>query len=87
MESQWLALLAAEAKRSRQINAEIRGYANHFSYELYDAYWGFYRIKDRLQKRFANLADGLETKLRQFSKDLSEIEGELEVYLCSHIIQ
>ncbi|KAG8751399.1 hypothetical protein FRC14_007943 [Serendipita sp. 396] len=60
LESQWQALLAAEAKRSRQINAEIRS------------------IKDKLQKRFAELADGLELQLRQFSSDLAAIEGPLE---------
>ncbi|CAG8620696.1 3262_t:CDS:2, partial [Acaulospora colombiana] len=60
LESQWEALLAAEAKRSRQINAEIRS------------------IKDRLQRRFAELADSFEERLRQFSSDLAAIEGPLE---------
>ncbi|KIM25787.1 hypothetical protein M408DRAFT_330981 [Serendipita vermifera MAFF 305830] len=61
LESQWEALLIAEAKRSRQINAEIRG------------------IKDRLRKRFAELADGFEQQLRLFSSELAEVEGDLEV--------
>ncbi|CAG7853524.1 Alpha-actinin-2 AltName: Full=Alpha-actinin skeletal muscle isoform 2; AltName: Full=F-actin cross-linking protein [Serendipita indica DSM 11827] len=60
LESQWEALVAAEAKRSRQINAEIRS------------------IKDRLQKRFAELADEFESQIREFSSDLAAIEGTLE---------
>ncbi|PVF98471.1 hypothetical protein CPB86DRAFT_806806 [Serendipita vermifera] len=60
LERQWQALLAAEAKRSRQINAEIRS------------------IKDRLQRRFAELADSFEEQLRRFSSDLAAIEGPLE---------
>ncbi|KAG8793175.1 hypothetical protein FRC16_011058 [Serendipita sp. 398] len=38
----------------------------------------FDSIKDKLQKRFAELADGLELQLRQFSSDLAAIEGPLE---------
>jgi hypothetical protein len=38
-----------------------------------------YSIKDRLQRRFAELADSFEEQLRQFSSDLAAIEGPLEV--------
>jgi hypothetical protein len=79
LESQWEALLAAEAKRSRQINAEIRRFA---LFPINDTILNDdipYSIKDRLQRRFAELADSFEEQLRQFSSDLAAIEGPLEV--------
>ncbi|PCH39917.1 hypothetical protein WOLCODRAFT_136560 [Wolfiporia cocos MD-104 SS10] len=57
----WNTLLAAEANRTRAINAQIR------------------QIKERLRKKFADLANDFEQRLRAMSSELAGIEGPLEV--------
>ncbi|CUA68761.1 Alpha-actinin-like protein 1 [Schizosaccharomyces pombe 972h-] [Rhizoctonia solani] len=65
MDAAWSALLAAEATRSKSINAQIR------------------EIKESLRKKFANVANNFERRLRDLSNELSNLDGPLEDQLTS----
>ncbi|KAF8685723.1 Ca2+ insensitive EF hand [Rhizoctonia solani] len=65
MDEAWSALLAAEATRSKSINAQIR------------------EIKESLRKKFANVANNFERRLRDLSNELSNLDGPLEDQLTS----
>ena len=80
VDAAWNSLLQAEAVRSRAINAEIRQYVIPI---LRAMPWltVFNRIKDELRRKFADLANNFEKRLRQISTELSSIEGPLEEQL------
>ncbi|CEL62555.1 Alpha-actinin-like protein 1 OS=Schizosaccharomyces pombe (strain 972 / ATCC 24843) GN=ain1 PE=3 SV=1 [Rhizoctonia solani AG-1 IB] len=65
MDEAWSALLAAEATRSKSINAQIR------------------EIKESLRKKFANVANNFERRLRDLSNELANLDGPLEDQLTS----
>ncbi|KAJ1303349.1 hypothetical protein OPQ81_011544 [Rhizoctonia solani] len=65
MDEAWSTLLAAEASRSKSINAQIR------------------EIKESLRKKFANVANNFERRLRDLSNELSNLDGPLEDQLTS----
>ncbi|KAG6878508.1 hypothetical protein C0993_005438 [Termitomyces sp. T159_Od127] len=65
LDEAWKRLLAAEATRSRAINAQIREHVHPV-------------IKESLRKKFADLANDFERRLHAISIELTAIEGTLE---------
>ncbi|QRV77667.1 Calponin homology (CH) domain [Ceratobasidium sp. AG-Ba] len=64
MDATWSELLAAEADRSKAINAQIRERV--------------LRPKQALRKKFANVANNFERRLQDISNELSALDGPLE---------
>lgn len=80
-----MALLDAEAKQSRKINAEIRKSVFHIL--LIAPVFLTMRpssIKEALRKKFAKAANDFEHQLRAISSEISSMVGSLEVPFNHH---
>lgn len=90
-EAEWTNLLAAEAQRSRGINAQIRECVENI--DLTDTKSGFSdvclfsldRVKETLRRKFATVANDFERRVRDVTAEISALDGPLEVGLLSSL--